>query len=208
MKLILNLAPALLDSPDAGNSQPKTPVLHKSPSKKDLLKQKKLSKRVSDLEFRLAEARKELSLALGDKNAPPVPPLPANLPPTPSTSHFWSETETSPHSAADTSQKQTTKITKKRKAASEGADYQPIPTDSDISLDSEHESKKNKKQKVVKRTSSRLSKKKPNVAKEEVVIIVPDGVTVPHIPTIPKGVDGKRATVSDDGFGGLGHEIF
>ncbi|KAI9774873.1 MAG: hypothetical protein M1840_000089 [Geoglossum simile] len=51
-------------------------LLRKQPSKKDLQKQQKLSKKVSDLEAKLQAARRELSLALGE--AVPVPPLPSS----------------------------------------------------------------------------------------------------------------------------------
>ena len=43
--------------------------LHKQPSKKDLAKQQKLSKRVSNLETQLETARRELELALGSASA-------------------------------------------------------------------------------------------------------------------------------------------
>ncbi|OCL02159.1 hypothetical protein AOQ84DRAFT_393151 [Glonium stellatum] len=52
-------------------------TIRKSQSKKDLQKQQKLTKRVSDLETKLEEARRELNRALGD--APPVPALPPSL---------------------------------------------------------------------------------------------------------------------------------
>ncbi|ORY01489.1 hypothetical protein BCR34DRAFT_91898 [Clohesyomyces aquaticus] len=59
---------------------------------------------------------------------------------------------------------------------------------------------------------NRLTRKKSSATtREEVVIVVPDGVTVPPLPSIPSGMDGKRAQVSkstDDGYGGLGHEMF
>ena len=50
--------------------------LRKQPSKKDIAKQYKLNKRVSDLENKLEIARRELELSLHD--APPVPYLPAH----------------------------------------------------------------------------------------------------------------------------------
>ncbi|KAI8943660.1 hypothetical protein NX059_001645 [Plenodomus lindquistii] len=72
---------------------PRTPSLYRTPSKKDLQKQKKLSKRVSNLESKLASARKELHSVLhGD--LPPLPPLPAVLPPTPETSRDSHESNT------------------------------------------------------------------------------------------------------------------
>lgn len=54
------------------------PDLRKVQSKKDLNKQRKLVKRVSDLEARLELAKRELSQALED--APPVPALPKTVP--------------------------------------------------------------------------------------------------------------------------------
>ncbi|KAF2878353.1 hypothetical protein BDV95DRAFT_557284 [Massariosphaeria phaeospora] len=189
-------APSLRDS----SATPiKTPTLYKSPSKKDLVRQKKLSKRVSDLEFRLAEARKDLLSVLGEKKDTPLPA--ATLPPTPASSHFWSENELSPHALIAPP----FNLTKKRKSSADDSDYKAVSTDTDASHDSGHE---NKRSRMAKRSSARLLKKKSGVTKEEVVIVVPDGVTVPPIPSIPKGMNGKRVAVSDDGFGGLGHEIF
>ncbi|KAH7411730.1 hypothetical protein DE146DRAFT_251781 [Phaeosphaeria sp. MPI-PUGE-AT-0046c] len=85
---------------------PRTPSLYKSPSKKDLQKQMKLTKRVSDLEHKLASARKELQTVL-HKDIPPVPPLPVILlpTPTPDTSQdmqFSSEVEVSQETQATT----------------------------------------------------------------------------------------------------------
>ncbi|KAK4990274.1 hypothetical protein LTR50_002599 [Elasticomyces elasticus] len=51
-----------------------TSTLRKSKSKKELKTQQKLSKRISDLEGKLAEARRELNTALA--NTSPLPPLP------------------------------------------------------------------------------------------------------------------------------------
>ena len=57
-------------------------LVRKQPSKKDLQKQQKLTKKVSDLEVKLDLARRELRQALGD--APPVPQVSAeNLQRTP-----------------------------------------------------------------------------------------------------------------------------
>ncbi|KAK7514899.1 hypothetical protein IWZ03DRAFT_361356 [Phyllosticta citriasiana] len=61
---------------------PSTPnsTLRRSASKRDLQKQLKLSKRVSDLELKLKDARRELYQALGDSSpAPPLPPVPSHL---------------------------------------------------------------------------------------------------------------------------------
>ncbi|EKG21031.1 nuclear RNA binding protein [Macrophomina phaseolina MS6] len=65
-------------SPTADVSEAATPrTLRKFSSKKDLQKQLKLHKRVSDLEVKLREARQELYDCLGD--TPPVPTMPAHL---------------------------------------------------------------------------------------------------------------------------------
>ena len=48
--------------------------------------------------------------------------------------------------------------------------------------------------------------------RDEIKMVVPDGVVVPPVPHIPVGIQGKRADVikekENDGFGGYGHEIF
>ena len=51
------------------------PRLRKEPSKKDIAKQYKLSKKVSDLENKLEIARRELELSMS--NAPPIPEIPS-----------------------------------------------------------------------------------------------------------------------------------
>ncbi|KAK8212579.1 hypothetical protein IWZ01DRAFT_482304 [Phyllosticta capitalensis] len=61
---------------------PSTPnsTLRRSASKRDLQKQLKLSKRVSDLELKLKDARCELYRALGDSSPPPpMPAVPSHL---------------------------------------------------------------------------------------------------------------------------------
>ncbi|KAF2660844.1 hypothetical protein K491DRAFT_711426 [Lophiostoma macrostomum CBS 122681] len=238
-----------------------TPALRASTSKKDLQKQLKLTRQVSDLEHKLAQARKKLSEALGE-DIPPVPELPPTpaLSPTPvllptlktSSSHFFSKVEISPHIYTEAVTPRPSKITKKRKASGGSDDddprrdptYKPTPTDTESDYaSSEHSSKKSKLTNTTHATSKtliskpssrrlrkvsgatttsgttiggRLKKKKSQAStttREEVVIIVPDGVAVPPIPSIPNGTEGKRAAVStsrasDDGFGGLGHEIF
>ncbi|KAJ4348608.1 uncharacterized protein N0V89_009986 [Didymosphaeria variabile] len=215
---------------------PRTPALYKTPSKRDLHKQKKLSKRVSNLEHKLQEARKELSIVLGPHNPNPVPPLPTlptNLPPTPTTNPSFSASEASPQSATEvksatpTTDAKIGKIVKKRKAIREGdtdGEYKPIPTDTDTDTDysharaSESDAPSTKRTKItppkksIRKKSTRLTKKKTNttqrVEKEQVVTVVPDGVAVPPIPNIPTGVRGKRVQVSDDGYGGFEHEMF
>lgn len=223
---------------------PRTPSLYKSPSKKDLQKQMKLSKRVSDLEHKLASARKELHTVLLN-DVPPVPPLPAILPPAPTpetsqttttttttTSQIFSEADVSQDSSSSTptpSQQPTPfkpsvgKIVKKRKATTTHDDdstYIPVPTDSDgdISISaSEPEQnrtiKRVKSQSNKRNKSSRLTKnrkKDSRMKNEEAVIVVPDGRKVPHVPKIPAEMEreGNVVRVRDDGYGGLGHEIF
>ena len=209
------------ETPTASTSSlapPKTPTLYKSPSKKDLHKQQKLIKRVSELELKLASARKELGLVLASPGAPPVPPIPANLPSPPTSTHFFSENETSPRGHARTPSSNlnpSSKIIKKRKATiGNDEEFKSIATDSEMSHDSERETKRSKQtppKKLKKSPSSRVLKKKSTVTttKEEVVTMVPDGVNVPPIPSMPKGVEGKKAAVrNDDGYGGFGDEMF
>jgi hypothetical protein len=202
-----------------------TPNLHKSSSKRDLQKQLKLSKTVSDLERKLAKARKELSETLGEHEPLPSIPSVSAFPPTPdtSTSHFFSQDEVSPHPYThQESVSKPNKIVKKRKASGISEDeYKPITTESESDFGSDFTTNKAKSTATTKTVSigksskrrkanGKLSKKRSNITKDEVVIVVPDGVTVPPIPMIPHGTEGKLATVSkeDDGFGGLGHEIF
>ncbi|KAF1944913.1 hypothetical protein EJ02DRAFT_339783 [Clathrospora elynae] len=207
---------------------PQTPTLHRTPSKKDLHKQEKLSKRVSSLEQKLASARKELQSVLYNY-APPVPPLPSFLPPTPSLSHSdydtTSQTEVTPvpHSPS------LGKIVKKRKATTHESDaeYRPFSTDSDgdtelLSAHSASEAERTIKRvkssasrKSLKRQSTRLHKRLSRGSMREerrdfVVTVQPDGAGVPEVPSIPQAMEGqgKRVRVGDDGFGGLGHEIF
>ncbi|KAF2016611.1 hypothetical protein BU24DRAFT_422988 [Aaosphaeria arxii CBS 175.79] len=260
---------------------PETPMpastLRASASKKDLAKQVKLSKRVSDLEQKLAVARKQLHDAIGE----PMPTLPT-LPPTPNTAttsrsqkiftpvpvpvdtpstapikeNLDSEDNSSSaaatttdsgsvYAAAAPAPKRTPssagKIVKKRKAStSHGYDssgeYRPIPTESDYD-ESDLSEKKTPNKRRRNRGGGRLTKKRSGVKPRQqqdsdvvmadgsdgaaagdvddrsressVVMIVPDGVVVPPIPSIPKDVQGKRAQIKEtDGFGGYGHEIF
>ncbi|KAF1918211.1 hypothetical protein BDU57DRAFT_514862 [Ampelomyces quisqualis] len=213
---------------------PRTPSLYKSPSKKDLQKQMKLSARVSDLENKLASARKELHGVLR-KEVPPVPPLPFILPPTasPETSQdvqMFSQTEvvqdtemtepeTAPHEPTP-SHKPVGKIVKKRKATTiDDETYKPIPTESDGDLSMSATSEPERSVKRVKSQSSRKGKRqtsrlnksrsKSDLRREDApVTVVPDGKKVPAVPAIPNGVEGKKSQVRDDGFGGFGHEIF
>jgi hypothetical protein len=241
-KLRLTAAIADAATPIRVPRTPRTPgALHHTPSKKDLHKQKKLSKRVSDLEFKLASARKELQTVLHSD----VAPVPlhtslqrANQQPTPDVSQSENEvdaTSTSPEVSCSIG-----KIVKKRKASShdEDAAYKPIITDSDGDIDllsehahtaSEQENemptpermikrvKSSASRKNLKRQSSRLqsrlsrgSLRERNGSQEREVRVVPDGEEVPDVPVIPREMEslGRRTRVRDDGFGGLGHEIF
>lgn len=213
---------------------PRTPTLYHTPSKRDLQKQRKLSKRVSNLESKLASARKELHAVLhGD--LPSVPYMPAILPPTPTTSHSDNETETPPEDRTtpelQPEPRSIGKIIKKRKAttADHDSDYVPLPTDSEGDIDmhasaSEHEHepepepernikrvKSSASKRNIKRASSRLPKRSPRSSpRDKPVTVVPDGVRVPPIPAIPLGVEGKKVRIGEgeDGYGGLEHEMF
>ncbi|XP_014550368.1 hypothetical protein COCVIDRAFT_31870 [Bipolaris victoriae FI3] len=229
---------------------PRTPGLHHTPSKKDLQKQKKLSKRVSDLEFKLASARKELHTVLYN-DLPPAPPVPKFAPPTPDVTQSEHEpaspearTSTSSNNAS-TAARSMGRILKKRKttaAHDSDTDYKPLPTDSEGDTDmfsvpsaSEYEadpdnnddndeedelstkhakSASRKKSKNSKRQSSRLRKKfsRSSIKRDEPVCVVPDGVNVPEVPSLPQDVadevKSRARKGRDDGYGGLGHEIF
>ena len=65
----------LLETNDTSNPVLTGPRLRKEPSKKDVAKQYKLSKRVSDLENKLETARRQLELSMS--TAPPVPEIPS-----------------------------------------------------------------------------------------------------------------------------------
>jgi hypothetical protein len=210
---------------------PRTPTLHHTPSKKDLHKQKKLSKRVSDLEYKLASARKELQTVLYT-DMPPVPRIPDFAPPTPDVTPSENEGISRNTSPVEEPPASIGKIVKKRKASVHDSDgeYKPIPTDSegDIDLLSAHSASEaempERNERSIKRVKSSASKKSPrrsssrltkrfsrsNLKSEEPVRVVPDGMDVPDVPSIPREMEsqGKRVKVGDDGFGGLGHEIF
>ncbi|KAJ4378845.1 hypothetical protein N0V86_005718 [Didymella sp. IMI 355093] len=232
---------------------PRTPgSVARSPSKKDLNKQKKLSKRVSSLEVKLASAKKELQSVLGNECFPAVPPLPAHfsaglgdaLSPTPNTGlqpntpHIFSD-DTAPLSPTfgdGASASLPGKITKKRKtvAAHESpSDYLPTATatasDVDMSEAERSESEaivspvperqgslkrvKRDASKRLKRTGSRLQRKVSRSSvreeREDKVVVVKPGGAVPPVPVVPKDVEGNKVkVVGDDGYGGLGHEIF
>ncbi|KAF1828798.1 hypothetical protein BDW02DRAFT_651819 [Decorospora gaudefroyi] len=219
---------------------PRTPSLHHSTSKKDLHKQKKLSKRVSNLELKLASARKELHSVLHSDH-PPVPPLPTLLPPTPDISQSEHEAASPNATPAPETPRSIGKIVKKRKATTHESDteYMPLPTtdsDGDIDIDtiddffsghSASERENEAPERMIKRVKSSASRKKNNPKRPSTrlqkrvsrssmrtetppVRVVPDGVGVPDVPAIPREMQGKgkRVRVGDDGFGGLGHEIF
>jgi hypothetical protein len=214
----------------------RTPTLYKSPSKRDLQKQKKLSKRVSDLEHRLSEARKELAMTLSPSIASthPIPSLPTTMSSPPPTEtplkHVYNVNEAmeiDDDNTPPTPSSNVGKIVKKRKALSttdtNTETYKPVTTDSDFSLDSEREPElkrpKATPSKMKRKSSSRLAKKSSSTnvtttttVQEQAVVVVPDArVGVPAVPVIPKGIDGKRAAVgkgNPDGYGGFAHEMF
>lgn len=66
-----------LETNDTRNAISTGPRLRKEPSKKDIAKQCKLSKKVSDLENKLEIARRELELSMS--TAPPVPEIPSQV---------------------------------------------------------------------------------------------------------------------------------
>ncbi|KAJ4362110.1 hypothetical protein N0V95_001567 [Ascochyta clinopodiicola] len=235
---------------------PRTPgSIVRSPSKKDLNKQKRLSKRVSSLEVKLASAKKELQSVLGNECFPAVPPFPqhlshtgthAQVSPTPNTPHVFSD-DALPQSptggfAEGASASLPGKITKKRKSVAlvdnnddadvdMDMDYAPTTTAiaSDIDMsDAEPEplaSPATERQRTIKRvksdaskrlkrTSNRLTRKVSRNSvkdseREDKVIVVKPGGSVPPVPAVPQGVPGKRVDViGEDGWGGLGDEIF
>lgn len=142
---------------------PRTPSLYRTPSKRDLQKQKKLSKRVSNLESKLASARKELNSALYNdlSSLPPLQPVLPPTPPSPATSQdsrdelalpplepsrspppipvpdepIFSDSE--PDSRRPSSSRSLGRITKKRKVrlSIDDAEYIPVPTDSEGDMD-------------------------------------------------------------------------
>lgn len=256
---------------------PRTPKLHRTPSKRDLQKQQRLAKRVSELELKLASAKKELRSVLHVDQLPPVPALPAVLPPTPTASQSEHDNDTPPHRIIDLvptvspavsplpalapavaapiappvaePEKPVRKVTKKRKAVTEDEDEEdakPVIADTDGDIDmalspekeepaaSKRTAKRVKASPTTKTTTSprknlrkqpsspRLQKKKSKTVlkKEEPVTVIPDGVSVPLVPKVPRGVKGKKAEVrieiteatevvkNDDGYGGFGDEIF
>ena len=238
-KLRLTAAVADAATPNRIPRTPRTPgTLHHTPSKKDLHKQKKLSKRVSNLEIKLASARKELQTVLhSDLSA--VPPLPTlkranQQEPTPEISQ--SDTETTPVSPDATCS--IGKIVKKRKATThdDDAEYKPRATDSEGDIDlvsahsaSERENEMPTPERMIKRVKSSASKNKKRQSsrlqkrlsrgslreRDVEMRVVPDGDAVPEVPVIPREMEslGRRSRVRegedrDDGFGGLGHEIF
>ena len=71
-----SISPEKYDRPISGLST-LSGTLHRSHSRKDLSRQQKLSKRVSDLEAKLQDARRDLSTAIS--NASPLPDLPSRF---------------------------------------------------------------------------------------------------------------------------------
>lgn len=229
------------------SSSPRTPGLYRTPSKKDLQKQKRLSKRVSDLEYKLASARKELQTVL-HKDLPPVPPVPnlnagnsantsviASSPAGPALDPTSSTPETSqePQIFSDKENEQDTqstspsfsqtsvgKIVKKRKATSSDNDstYIPVTTDSEGDIDISTSEPERTVKRAKSTSAKKLRRKKARALKkaaardarrqDDVIRVVPDGRTVPPLPEIPSGIEGKKVVVRDDGYGGLEHEMF
>ncbi|PSN68507.1 hypothetical protein BS50DRAFT_573412 [Corynespora cassiicola Philippines] len=200
-----NNGPAVLE-PSSLPATP-TPMLYKSPSKRDLHKQRKLSKRVSDLEAKLAEARKELTLVLSPKSERPLRAISDSLPPTPKSALAPSEADFSPKNPPSASSRRSSRVVKKRKTGDVDGDYE-VGAESDVSVGGSEYGDRQSGRGPERRRSSRLSKKKQSVTLEKVITVVPDGTVVPPLPAIPQGVEGKKAAVRDDGYGGLGHEIF
>jgi hypothetical protein len=194
--------------------------LRSTPSKKDLHKQAKLRKKVSNLEHKLAKTRERLNEALNTSVpspttasfAPAMSPVAASEPPTPVpvTQELAEDMEVinAPKS-------------KKRKVSSDDEDADSTykstaATESDCESEpattaSPKRTKSNKRVRKGQGQTRVLRKKQSIVGKvDDVVIVVPDGATVPPIPQIPPEVGGKRVKIeqSKDGFGGLEHEIF
>lgn len=73
--------------------------------------------------------------------------------------------------------------------------------------------RKSKSRNTLVRKSSRSSVLDAEEKEERVVVVKPGGA-VPPVPVVPDGIKGKKAVVvegqgeGDDGYGGLGHEIF
>jgi len=98
------------------------------------------------------------------------------------------------------------------------SDAEPILSESDITspVPARQNSLKRAKRdasKRLKRTSSRLQRKVSRSSvreeKEERVVVVKPGGAVPPVPVVPRDVEGRKVkVVGDDGYGGLGHEIF
>ncbi|KAL1795782.1 hypothetical protein ACET3X_006006 [Alternaria dauci] len=231
-KMQLGLTAAMVEAATPVRT-PRTPTLRHTPSKKDLYKQKKLTKRVSDLEYKLASARKELQTVLYN-DVPPVPRIPDFAPPTPDVTQSENERRSQSATPVTEAPQSIGRIVKKRKAVIHDSDgeYKPTYTDSEADFDllSAHsaseadvperstkraksiKSPKSPASKSPRRASSRLVKRfsRNNLRNEEPVRVVPDGMNVPHVPSIPRDMEtkGNKVKVSDDGFGGLGHEIF
>jgi hypothetical protein len=126
------------------------------------------------------------------------------------------------------------KITKKRKSVAliDDDDFDHIGTPVPVAIDTDVEmseaeavvSPEPERQRTIKRvksdasrrlkrTGSRLSRKVSRQSitdeKADKVVVVKPGGAVPPVPAVPQGVEGKKVkVVGDDGYGGLGHEIF
>ena len=123
-------------------------------------------------------------------------------------SRIDSGTSTS-NSNSNTSLKPNHTVLRKRKAEAVAT---PTPTPTHSNSTTQPRPKKQKRVSKLRKMVSTPS------FREDVKMVVPDGVTVPPVPHIPDGIEGKRVPVvggvscgggdGSDGFGGLGHEIF
>ncbi|KAF1926854.1 uncharacterized protein M421DRAFT_6757 [Didymella exigua CBS 183.55] len=182
---------------------PRTPgSVARSPSKKDLGRQEKLSRRVSSLELKLASAKKELQSVLANECIPAVPPLPAHV----------STDDAAPLSPS---------------FADDGR-VSPVPS-RQPSLKRARRDASTRLKRTSSRLSRKVSRNSMREDREEerVVVIKPGGA-VPPVPAIPQDATGRPAIPQDatgrparvcgggggggddddDGYGGLGHEMF
>ncbi|KAF2271896.1 uncharacterized protein EI97DRAFT_239538 [Westerdykella ornata] len=170
----------------ASVTAPGTPRPRSTPSKKDLERQERLRRKISNIEQELANTQRKLKEAL-DRTS-----YSASQPSSPAVG------------------------VKKRKISDDAENHDDVDsTYSSFSSDEAVQRSDSKRLKKSRSSRSTLRKRHmQHTPTEDIVTVVPDGVSVPQVPAIPEGVDGKRAEVvaasrkSDDGYGGLAHEIF